>query len=378
MKGIMNMKKEILIFLALACLTGCQANKNQTTSEPSSVEEEISSVIEEEVPVEEEEIPAETIVTAEEVKELPAEYDSFMVNEEGYVSQILIQTNKDLQNFQVLQLNYEGIGEGGILQMSAKTVYTQSTLSKDKPFLLTMTFYGDMPSYGISYDDGEVQFKAISMSGNDGSIFLENFIPVEPSSSNDAERYADLLSDIYHFVLQDGTVDSIPADTGIFEMTNLSENPLNQLGYTFLDLDHDGENELLIYAIEPEGSKTGNRLLAIYTQGDQPVLEGWARNRYYLLDGEIIYNEGSSGAASSVRATYELNGLSLKTIDFYFTELKSDNMTVGCYHNTTGVWDVNASDEMDITEEEFWNMMSKYDFQIQYLPVTPLSQLTQS
>ncbi|MBR4164566.1 MAG: hypothetical protein IKR11_13675 [Solobacterium sp.] len=373
------MKKEIILFLSLACLTGCQANEKQSISEPSSVEEEISSVIEEEeVPVEEEEIPAETIVTAEEAKELPAEYDSFMVNEEGYVSQILIHTNKDLQNFQVLQLNYEGVGEGGILQMSAKTVYTQSTLSKDKPFLLTMTFYGDMPSYGISYDDSEVQYKAISMSGYDGSIYLENFIPVEATSSKDADRYADLLSDIYHFVLQDGTVDSIPADTGIFEMTNLSDNPLNQIGYTFLDLDHDGENELLIYAIEPEGLGAGNRLLAIYTQGDQPVLEGWARNRYYLLDGEIIYNEGSSGAASSVRATYELNGLSLKTIDFYFTELKSDSMTVGCYHNTTGIWDVNASEELDITEEEFWDKMSEYELQIQYLPVTPFSQFTEN
>ncbi len=374
MKGVIDMKKEIIMILSVACLAGCQANTGPISSESSTAEEEISSVVEEDVPVEEEEIPAETIVTAEEAKELPAEYDSFMVNEEGHVTQILIQTNKDLQNFQILKLNYEGIGEGGQLQMSAETVYTQSTLSKDKPFLLTMTFYGDMPSYGISYEDDEVNFKAISMSGYDGSIYLENFIPVEASPVNDIATYADLLNDIYYYILQDGSVDSIPADTGIFEMTNMSENPLNQIGYTFLDLDHDNENELLIYAIEPEGSETGNRLLAIYTKGNQPVLEGWARNRYYLLDGEIIYNEGSSGAASSVRATYEWNGLRLKPIDFYFTELKSDSMTVGCYHNTTGTWDPTAADELDMTEEEFWDMMRQYESRIQFFPVTPFSE----
>lgn len=42
--------------------------------------------------------------------------------------------------------------------------------------VLGMTFWGDMPQVGIAYDDpnGVHCFKAISMSGYDGSIVLED------------------------------------------------------------------------------------------------------------------------------------------------------------------------------------------------------------
>lgn len=42
---------------------------------------------------------------------------------------------------------------------------------------------------------------------------------------------------------------------------------------------------------------------------DKPVLliEGWARNRYYLLNDGTIYNEGSSGAAYTSFGIYRIS-----------------------------------------------------------------------
>ena len=71
------------------------------------------------------------------------------------------------------------------------------------------------------------------------------------------------------------------------------------IGYTFYDVDGNGIEELIIAdMLNDDGGPWDNRILLMYTlHDDKPVLliDGWARSRYYLLNDNTIYYEGSGG-----------------------------------------------------------------------------------
>lgn len=87
----------------------------------------------------------------------------------------------------------------------------------------------------------------------------------------------------------------------------LYEEP-NTVGYLYRDVNGDGVPELLVmsspYASEPI-------IWAAFTlENGVPyqLLSGWYRSRYFLLNDNSFYYEGSDGAAYSVRARYVLEG----------------------------------------------------------------------
>ena len=87
-------------------------------------------------------------------------------------------------------------------------------------------------------------------------------------------------------------------------------NPLENVGFGFVDLDNDGHWELIIGAIL--NAETDPAVFEIWTRVDgEPVMlaQGGSRNRYvlqYVEEDQMWYvvNEGSNGAANS--ATYYL------------------------------------------------------------------------
>ena len=72
-------------------------------------------------------------------------------------------------------------------------------------------------------------------------------------------------------------------------------------------MDGNGIEELIIAdTMQDDGGPWDNRILLMYTlHDDKPVLliDGWARNRYYLLKDNTIYNESSSSAADTTFST---------------------------------------------------------------------------
>ena len=45
----------------------------------------------------------------------------------------------------------------------------------------------------------------------------------------------------------------------------------------------------------------------------------------------------------------------LESKDYYFTYEKDEDFTeIGFYHNTAGDWDPKVSEELDVSEDEFW------------------------
>ena len=115
--------------------------------------------------------------------------------------------------------------------------------------------------------------------------------------------------------------------TGIDELIYPADNPkdcLNTVGY-------DDTDELFI--------ADKDNIYAIYTvKNDKAVLvtEGWIRNRNYLLNDNIIFNEGSGGAANNMFGTYRLNSgaTELEPLDIYYSDfIDESNQTVGWFYS---------------------------------------------
>ena len=126
------------------------------------------------------------------------------------------------------------------------------------------------------------------------------------------EIYAQVLDAYYADIVSEFTIDNyFPMTMGTFEavIECRDEQILDEIGYTFDDINGDGTQELLIMKVSDQGQTLyyGEQILAMYTiaQDEARFLAGgWARNRYYLLNDGRIINEGSSGADDSSFETY--------------------------------------------------------------------------
>lgn len=105
----------------------------------------------------------------------------------------------------------------------------------------------------------------------------------------------------------------------------------NTVGYELKDINNDDTDELFI--------ADKDNIYAIYTvKNDKAVLvtEGWIRNRNYLLNDNIIFNEGSGGAANNMFGTYRLNSgaTELEPLDIYYSDfIDESNQTVGWFYS---------------------------------------------
>ena len=135
-------------------------------------------------------------------------------------------------------------------------------------------------------------------------------------------------------------------------------------GFAVTDLSGDGIPELLI------GSLGSGMVYAIFSVSDgapKPVLEGWYRNAYYLLQDGSIFNQGSGGAAYHIFGLYDLtaDGTALTCRDCWFTHEKDgDFSNIVCWYNTSGVMDITVSEELPMTLDEFWEKENAFAEQI--------------
>ena len=124
------------------------------------------------------------------------------------------------------------------------------------------------------------------------------------------------------------------------------------VGYTLLDLDGNGIQELLIGTTDYY-METNPILFDVYTISNgilSRVFISWGRNRHYLLDDMRIYNEGSSGAAYNSYVLYSLSGNNLSPIDGVQT---TENPSAGpiCRYRTTE-FKMIQPEELRISDEE--------------------------
>ena len=84
-------------------------------------------------------------------------------------------------NLKVLSLTFEDVDDMGNTIFSIDELYKYGDFEPGNPFAITLTMYGTIPYYGISYEtaNGETYYYAISESGMDGSAILIKFKPKE-------------------------------------------------------------------------------------------------------------------------------------------------------------------------------------------------------
>ncbi len=185
--------------------------------------------------------------------------------------------------------------------------------------------------------------------------------------------YDNILSDIRECIC-DGTLDmEMTGYSGITEVSYAySETDcLSNIGFMVSDIDQNGTDELIIAEKDYDGKY--QRILAVYTMmGDEPILlfEGWSRNRYYLLPDGRIYNEGSSGAAYTEYAVYNISadGLNLETVEAYFTDYDATGEW-SWFSSKTNSWD---PEEAEWLGQDFEDDMEFYYNQAMIMDMTSL------
>lgn len=176
-----------------------------------------------------------------------------------------------------------------------------------------------------------------------------------------------ILNNIYDSLLLDPMVDEISCvhySTGISEVAlsgETADDRLNAVAYRIMDVNEDGVLELLIIDNTYEENNKA-RILDMYTivEGTPVrVVEGWTRNRFYVLEDGTFYCSGSGGTACSMNkiCTFEEEATELTPKEIYFTGLKEDGTTIAFYYNAEGVYDASAS--VEIAEDQYTSFVTE-------------------
>lgn len=103
-----------------------------------------------------------------------AAHDEFITGYSDSMVDLLFTTDSRVNNFKVLSLEFEDVDSDGNMKYKTKELYSLVLLTNDYPLVFSLTIYGDLPSYGISYEDSQGKTKtfAVAFSGEDGSPML--------------------------------------------------------------------------------------------------------------------------------------------------------------------------------------------------------------
>ncbi len=151
------------------------------------------------------------------------------------------------------------------------------------------------------------------------------------------------------------------------------------LGYAVTDISGDNIPELLIGGIDEykDGIGYGDQIFVVYTcVGDEIVMsfEGAYRSSYQYAGGNCFFHQGSGGAMYSMFGKFSLlpNATEMEWSEYYFTHPKDETyQEIGLYFNTSGEMDVSASEEIDITDDEFWAKQTSMADDTEYIELTP-------
>ena len=198
-----------------------------------------------------------------------------------------------------------------------------------------------------------------------------------------ALKYEDVLAKTYEFIKNiDSKVGPDDGMAGIWDAAlALEDEALNEIGYTFKDLNGDDVSELLIGSFNnADDAFVNNEIYMIYTlKNDTPefLLEGMSRNMYSLKDDGSFFNMGSNGAAYSIIGTYHISKDNEVVCDDYYFTYPDDNdlSIIEIYHNNTGIYVRDDSEKLDITLDDFWTLQEDAAKGTVKLTATPFAKL---
>ncbi|MGN1119220.1 MAG: hypothetical protein ACI4Q4_02605 [Oscillospiraceae bacterium] len=106
-----------------------------------------------------------------------ADYIEAVADGGEVAARVLFTTDGAVRDFTVLALTSPEIDDNGNISFESTPVCEVELLTADTPLVVVMSFLGDIPNYGVSYDNGtgEIQRFTVSESGYDGSLILSAF-----------------------------------------------------------------------------------------------------------------------------------------------------------------------------------------------------------
>lgn len=107
----------------------------------------------------------------------PEAFDEFIDYPSQYQVNLVFTTDVEVTEFKFLSLSFVDVDENGGMKFDVEELYTAAQLTPERPLVIRMTFVGDIPDRGISYrdTDGNIKYYALGMSGENGSLLLEEF-----------------------------------------------------------------------------------------------------------------------------------------------------------------------------------------------------------
>ncbi len=107
----------------------------------------------------------------------PESYDHAIIDQTGFEGQILFTAERPIYDFQILSLELLDVTQAGELIFDSVAVYEKDAIQPERPLLVSLTFFGDLPSYGFSYTDesGDYHRSYLGVSGRDGSLVVRAF-----------------------------------------------------------------------------------------------------------------------------------------------------------------------------------------------------------
>ena len=213
------------------------------------------------------------------------------------------------------------------------------------------------------------------------AVNQESITEVENTDSLDYEAiYEPALSENLDLIEYgyDDEKDYKYVSSGMIEKVMYEEKELllQEVGCVIEDISGDGIPELLIGAdgvYNTDQDASGVFSVFTYKDGEVvTVIEGWARNVFLYLGGGRFYTIGSGGAMYTGFGELHLSADGSEIIwdDYYFTSDKEGEDDIFYFHNTTGDFNVDASEELEISMDEFFDVMLNYKFEL--LPWKPL------
>lgn len=177
------------------------------------------------------------------------------------------------------------------------------------------------------------------------------------------EKYADVLEQ-YRYYINNYEDIEVEVGDGLFGMAeSIMYGGAEAIGYTFIDVNGDGEDELIfanINNLEPGyGIGEFSTVYAMWSFVDdkpQLVFESFRRSYYTLLNGNKFLYIGSNGAMYTGYGIYsfESGAEGLKAEEFYFTDdISEDTDGTGYYLNRQGDWDREGAEPIE--EDQFWD-----------------------
>lgn len=105
-------------------------------------------------------------------------YNEVSASSDEPVAQVLFSCDCAVKDFKVLGV--QAIPTESTVLYSTDELFDCGELTPDCPLLLNMTFFGTLPYFGISYvdDSGDTISYSINMSGMDGSVILDEIVPI--------------------------------------------------------------------------------------------------------------------------------------------------------------------------------------------------------